>query len=79
MLTSDGLEAVSFYAATPALCRDLQAAPGKSAKPASDGHKSLNRKRLTLEAQNAVDEEAASDYQPGGEAGRDDNAEMESM
>ena len=62
---------------TPILCHDLQAAPGQSAKPASDGRKSLKRRRPLIEAQNAADEEEASDYQPGGEDRRDDDAEMD--
>ena len=76
MLTSGGREAISFCSATPVLGHDLQAAPGKPAKPAPDGRKSLKRKRPITEAQNAADEEEASDYQPGGDAHRDDAAEM---
>ena len=79
MLHIAGHEAVSFCAATPALCHDLQAAPGKSSNPASDGRRSLKRKRPIIEAQNAVHEQEASDYQPGGEARSDDDAEMETL
>lgn len=79
MLTSDGYKAVSFCAATPTLCLELQAAPGMSPKPASNGRRSRKRKRAVVDAKNAVDVEEAADYQPGGEARSDGDAEMEPL